>query len=203
MKKLLTLLLALALLPCGALAEFNNDALRQLEGCIIMQHPGALDVLVCPMNQPYRGEMEDAWLDVSIDFVQKVDLDMTLVRVAVGIEVFDNVYADTIAFTLGGKCYAFSVEADVFEYDAVYQEDYYICLTDASLPFLKALAQQKKDDPIPVHFISLEETVASGVVVIPGEEAAWIYDTFIDLGGKTQNLKGINDLWPCRITNTK
>lgn len=203
MKKLLTMLLTLALLPLPAVAEFNNAALRQLEDCIIMQHPGALDVLVCPMNQPFRGEMEDAWLEVSVDFVEKVDLDMTLVRVAVGIEVFDNVYADTISFTVGGKCYAFAVEAEVFEYDAVYQEDYYICLTDASLPFLKALAQQKRDDPIPVSFISREETLASGVVVIPGEEAAWIYDTFIDLGGKSQNLKGIDDLWPCAITKVK
>ena len=173
MKKLLILLLTLALLPLGASAEFNNEALHQLEDCIIMMQPGTWDVLVCPVNQPYQGEMEDAWLDVSVDFVEKADLDMTLVRVAVAVDVFDNLYADTIAFTVGGKCYAFAVEAEVFEYDAVYQEDYAICLTDASLPFLKALAQQKKDDPIAVEFISMEETVASGRVVIPGEEAAW------------------------------
>ncbi len=202
MKKLLSLLLAL-LLPLGALAEFNNAALEQMEDCIIMMQPGSRDVLVCPVNQPFRGEMDDAWLDVSVDFIQKVDLDMTLVRVAVGIEVFDNVYADTITFTVDGKRYAFAVEADVFEYDAVYQEDYYICLTDASLPFLKALARQKKDNPIPVTFISGGETVATGTVIIPGADAAWIYDLFIDLGGRTQDLKSIDDRWPCTITTVK
>ena len=203
MKKLLTLLLILTLLPAGALAEFNNTALRQLEDCIVMTQPGTWDVLVCPVNQPYQGEMEDAWLQVSVDFAEKADVGMTLVRVAVGVEVFDNIYADAIAFTVGGKRYAFSVEADVFEYDAVYQESYYIYLTDASLPFLKALAQQKKDNPIPIEFVSMDEVVATGAVVIPGDDAAWIYDTFIDLGGKSQDLKYLNDRWPCTITSVK
>lgn len=202
MKKLMALLLAL-LMPLTALAEFNNEELQRTENCIVMNQPGTWDVLVCPMNQPYKGEMADGWLDVSVDFIRKVDLDMTLIRVAVAIEVFDNVYADTIALTVDGKRYAFSVQAEVFEYDGVYQEDYFICLTDASLPFLKAVAQQKKDEPIPVEFISLEETVTTGSVILPGEEVAWIYDLFIDLGGKSQDLKSVDDLWPCRITKVK
>lgn len=204
MKKMMAALLALVLmLPVMALAEFNNEQLRQQEDFIMMTQPGSWDLLHCPMNQPFRGEMEDAWLDVSVDFVEKGELGVTLIRVAVGIEVFDNVYADTITFTVGGKCYAFAVEADVFEYDGVYQEDYYICLTDASLPFLKAIAQQKKDEPIPLAFISMEETVATGCVIIPGGDAAMIYDLFIDLGGKTQDLKALDEIWPCTITKVK
>lgn len=204
MKKLIAALLALVLaLPAAALAEFNNEELERTENCIIMMQPGTWDLLVCPVNQPFKGEMADGWLDVSVDFVEKVDLDMTLIRVAVGIEVFDNVYADTITFTVGGKCYAFAVQAEVFEYDGVYQEDYYICLTDASLPFLKAIAQQKKDEPIPLAFISGGETVMTGSVVIPGEDAAWIYDLFIDLGGKSQDLKSVDEMWPCTITKVK
>ena len=207
MKRVMAALLALMLLlPVLAQAEFNNAELERLEGCMVLLHPGTLDTLdtlVCPLNQPFEGEMEDAWLEVSVDFVEKTELDMTLIRVAVGIEVFDNVYADAVAFTVGGKRYAFSAQADVFEYDGVYQEDYYICLTDASLDFLKALAQQKKDDPIPVEFISLDEVVTTGTVVIPGDDAAWIYDTFVNLGGKTQPLKEIDDMWPCTITKVK
>ena len=205
MRKLLTLLMSLLLLllPVAALGEFNNAELERTENCIIMMQPGSRDMLVCPMNQPFAGELADGWLNVSVDFIEKMDVDMTLIRVAVGIEVYDNVYADTITFTVGGKCYAFAVEAEVFEYDAVFQEDYYICLTDESLAFLKALAQQKKDDPIPMAFLSGGETVMTGSVVIPGAEAAWIYDLFIDLGGKSQDLKGIVDRWPCVITKEK
>ena len=203
MKKLIAAFFVALLLPVFALAEFNNAELQRTENCIVMMQPGSWDVLVCPMNQPYQGELADGWLDVSVDYIQKVDLDMTLIRVAVAVEVYDNLYADTIAFTVGDKRYAFSVQAEVFEYDGVYQEDYFICLTDASLPFLKAVAQQKKDEPIPVEFISLEETVTTGSVILPGEEVAWIYDLFIDLGGKSQDLKSVDDLWPCRITKVK
>lgn len=203
MKKLITMLLAMLLCVPTALAEFDTAGLRQQEDFIVMMAPGSWDTLYCPVNQPYQGEMEDAWLDMSIDFVEKADTDMTLIRVAVRVEVFDNLYADTISFTVGGKTYAFAVTADVFEYDGVYQETYVTCLTDESLPFLKALAQQKKDDPIPLTFISCEETIASGRIVIPGEEAARLYDLFIDLDGKTQDLKGIVDEYPCVITKVK
>ena len=204
MKRVMAALLALMLLlPVLARAEFNNAELERLEGCMVLLHPGTLDTLVCPLNQPFEGEMEDAWLEVSVDFVEKIELDMTLIRVAVGIEVFDNVYADAIAFTVGGKRYAFSAQADVFEYDGVYQEDYYICLTDASLDFLKALAQQKKDDPIRVELLSEGNVVFSGQVIIPGEEAAAIYDRWIDLGGKQQSLKPLEELWPCKVEKQK
>ena len=200
-----SIMLALALMFCTlpALAEFDTAGLKQQEDFLIMMAPGSWDTLYCPMNQPYQGEMEDAWLDVSIDFVEKVDIDMTLIRVAVRVEVFDNLYADTIAFTVGGKRYAFAVTADVFEYDGVYQETYVTCLTDESLAFLKALAQQKKDDPITLEFISCEESVATGRIVIPGDEAARLYDLFIDLDGKTQNLKDIVEMYPCVITKVK
>lgn len=203
MRRLLTMLLALLLLPVAALAEFNTEALRLEEGFITMMRPGTWDMLYCPANQPYLGEMEDAWLDVSVDFVELADIDMTLVRVSVRVETYDNIYADTLVFTVGGKEYAFAVQADVFEYDAVYQETYDVCLTQESLAFLKALAQQKKDSPIPVALISGGETVMTGSVVIPGAEAARIYDLFIDLGGKSQDLKSVEELWPCTITKAK
>lgn len=203
MKKVAALLMALLLLPGVALADFDNAALRETENCIIMMQPGTWDTLICPINQPFRGEMDDGLLKVSVDYVEKADLGMTLIRLAVQIEVFDNVYADKIAITVGGKTYAFAVRAEVFEYDGVYQEDHYICLTDASLPFLKALAQQKKDEPIPVVFLREGEAVLEGRVVIPGEDAAQIYDRFINLGGKTQDLKSIIDLWPVEITKAK
>ena len=128
---------------------------------------------------------------------------MTLIRVDVLLMIYDMLCADAVTFTVGGKTYAFSVTADVFEYDGVYQEDYVICLTDASLPFLKTIAQQKKDDPIPVAFSCEGEVMLEAQVVIPGEDAARIYDLYIDLGGKTQALKEIDDLWPVEIRKVK
>lgn len=202
MKRLFVLLLTL-MLPLCVLADFDNEALRETENCIMMMQPGTWDTLVCPMNQPYRGEIEDGLLKVSVDYIEKADLNMTLIRLAVQLEVYDNVYADTVAFTVGGKTYAFGSQPELNEYDGIYMEDHYICLTDASLAFLKAVAQQKQDDPIPVLFLREGELVLEGRVVLPGEDAAWLYDRFIDLGGKTQDLKSINELWPCEITKAK
>ena len=82
-------------------------------------------------------------------------------------------------------------------------EDHTTYLTDASLPLLKAIAQQKTDAPIPVELLSLGEVVFSGLVVIPGEEAADLYDRFIDLGGKKQELKKLDEVWPCKVEKVK
>ena len=78
-------------------------------------------------------------------------------------------------------------------------EDYAVCLTDTYLPLMKIITQQKKDEPIAVEFLSLGETVFAGEVIIPGQEAAVLYDRFIDLGGKKQELKRLEATWPCTV----
>lgn len=203
MKKLLALLLALLMLPCAATAEFDRERLRETENCLVTVQPKTWDTIVSPANQPYMGELDDGTMLVCVDYIEKVNLDVTLVRVAVSLMIYDRTWADTVVFTVGGKEYAFSVEAEAYEYDGLCMEDYNICLTDAGLPFLKALAQQKQDDPIPVAFVSGGETRLTGRVVIPGEEAAWLYDYYIDLGGKTQGLKALDDMWPVTVTKVK
>jgi hypothetical protein len=50
-----------------------------------------------------------------------------------------------------------------------------------------------------VEFLSLGETVFAGEVIIPGQEAAQLYDRFIDLGGKKQELKRLDATWPCTV----
>lgn len=203
MKKLTALLLALTLLLPGlAQADFDTKALLTQEG-VIESMNAQLDTVYSLPNPFYMGEVDDGTLLVTLDYVHKNGLDMTLIRVDVLLMIYDMLCADAVTFTAGGKTYAFSVTADVFEYDGVYQEDYVICLTDASLPFLKAIAQQKKDDPIPVAFSCEGKVMLEAQVVIPGEDAARIYDLYIDLGGKTQALKEIDDLWPVEIRKVK
>lgn len=199
MKKLLALLMLLTLMPCAAMADFDTDTLLEQPGLTQSLDASWNTIYSLPMPF-YMGEVEDGELLVTLDYIHHAEVEMTLVRVDVLLMLEDMLRADTVTFTVGGKCYAFSVTAEVFEYDGIYQEDYAICLTDAGLPFLKALAQQKKDDPIPVEFLVEDEVRLSGVVVIPGDDAAEIYDLYIDLGGKTQELKSINDLWPVKIT---
>lgn len=201
MKKLIALLLAL-MLPCAALA-FDNETLRSTAGCDVIEDFMTGEIIVCPVNQPYMGEMEDGMLMVWVDYIEKLNPEVTLLRLAVSVMIYDPMWADTVTLTVGGKAYAFAVEADQYEYDGIYTEDYITCLTDASLPFLKAVAQQKQDDPVTVSFSCGGEVVLTGQVIIPGEEAAQLYDRFVDLGGKQQELKSLDDMWPCEVTKVK
>lgn len=199
MKRLMSLLLVLMLLPAAAMAEFDLEALKGTPDCTVFEDPGTVDLVVQPVNQPYAGELEDGGLDVYVDYLYDVTADVVFLRVLVSIMVFDSVYADQVVFTVDGKTYAFQTACEQFEYDGTFMEDYYIRLTDEGMKFLKAVAQRKKDDPIPVTFIRLDEVVLEGVVVIPGADAARLYDRYIDLGGKTQNLTYWQEDWPCVI----
>lgn len=202
MKKFLAMLLCLLLTAACAESPFDVEALRQTENMNIFTPYGSVDTVVRPMNQPYFGQVDapyDGGLIAYVDYITLVDADVTLLRLVVSIEAFDPISADQMRITVGKKTYTFDVTYEQSEYDGLYMEDYAVCLTDASLPLMKAIAQQKKDEPIQVEFLSLGETVFAGMVIIPGAEAAQLYDRYIDLGGKKQELKRLDATWPCTV----
>lgn len=208
MKKIAALLLLLTLCLPTALAEsaFDTAALQQAENMTVFTPYGTFDTVVRPVNQPYIGQADmpvDGGLIAYVDYITLIDQNVTLLRLLVCIEAFEPITADQLRLTVGGKTYTFDVTHEQAEYDGLYLEDYAACLTDASLPLLKAIAQQKTDQPIPVELISLGEAAFSGQVIIPGEEAATLYDRYIDLGGKKQNLKALDEVWPCKIEKSK
>ncbi len=202
MKKFLALILCLMMPPACAESAFDVAGLRRTENMNVFNPYGSVDTVVRPMNQPYIGQVDatyDGGLIAYVDYITLVDADATLLRLVVCIESFDPVTADQMRLTVGKKTYTFDVTYEQSEYDGLYMEDYTVCLTDASLPLMKAIAQQKNDAPIPVEFLCLGEKVFAGVVIIPGQEAAVMYDRYIDLGGKKQELKRLDATWPCTV----
>ena len=202
MKKFLAMLLCLLLTTALAESAFDVTTLRQLDDMTVFTSYSRVDTVVRPLNQPYIGQVDapyDGGLIAYVDYITLVDANATLLRLVVSIEAFDPICADQMRLTVGKKTYTFDVDYQQSEYDGLYMEDYEVCLTDASLPMMKAIAQQKKDAPIPVEFFSMGEKVFAGVVIIPGQEAAVLYDRFIDLGGKKQELKRLNATWPCTV----
>ena len=202
MKKFLALLLCLLMSTAVADSAFDVNELRRTENMNIFTPYGSVDTVVRPLNQPYIGQVDapyDGGLIAYADYITLVDADVTLLRLVVSIEAFEPITADQMRLTVGKKTYTFDVTYEQAEYDGLYMEDYTVCLTDASLPLMKAIAQQKKDDPIRVEFLSLGETVFAGVVIIPGQEAAVLYDRYINLGGKKQELKRLDATWPCVV----
>lgn len=204
MRKWLCMLLCCLLLPAAAFAEseFDDEALRNMENYTVFGEPLTPNTVFRPVNQPYQGQVDEpyeGWLVAYMDFVSMPDYGATLPRLLVSIETFEPIGADAMRLTVGGKTYTFAVTGERSEYDDVYMEDYAVCLSAASLPMMKVIAQQKKDQPIQVDFLVQEEVVFVGQVVLPGQEVADMYDAFIDLGGKRQDLKRFDEIWPCEI----
>ena len=207
MKKLPAFLIALLLMTSAALAEFDLAPLKSDPDLSVFTQPGTVNTVYRPLNQPFIGQVDEAFegeMVVYADYISLVDEGVTLLRLMVSTVAYDlPLNADQLRMTVGGKRYTITVHHEESEYDGLYMEDYSACLTDASLPLLKAIAQQKNDAPIPVELLSLGDVVFSGLVVIPGEEAAGLYDRFIDLGGKKQELRKLDALWPCEVEKVK
>ena len=207
MKRFMAFLLALLLAAPAALAEFDTAPLKDDPALYSYTLPGTVNTAYRPVNQPYIGQVDEGFdgdLVVYVDYLTLVDEGATLLRLTVSTTVFDYpLNAQEFRLTVGGKRYTITAGHEESEYDGLYMEDYSACLTDASLPLLKAIAQQKQDAPIPVELLSLGDVVFSGLVIIPGEEAAELYDRFVDLGGKKQALKQLDELWPCKVEKIK
>ncbi len=205
--KFLAALLCLLLAFSPALAEFDAAPLREDPDLIPMPQFGTANTAYRPSHQPYIGQVDEPFegdLVAFVDYITLADEGVTLLRLSLSTMVFGHaLYADEMRLTVGGRQYTFAVSAAVDEYDGLYMEDYAVCLTDASLPLLAAIARQKTDEPIPVALFSLGEAVLTGLVVIPGADAAELYDRFVDLGGKKQGLKALDERWPCTVENVK
>lgn len=206
MKKLLVLLLIL-FLASPALAEMDLTPLKTDPDWYAFPQGATLNTVYRAVNQPYIGQVDDAFdgdLVAYVDFITLVDRDVTLLRLMASTEMFGlPLGADQLRLTVAGKRYAFSVSREESEYDGLYMEDYTTCLVGEGLTMLKAIAQQKKDHPIAVELLAEGSVVFTGQVIIPGEEAAAIYDRFIDMGGKKQSLKALEEQFPCKVEKTK
>ncbi len=206
MKKLLALLLIL-FLASPALAEMDLTPLKTDPDWYAFPQGATLNTVYRAVNQPYIGQVDDAFdgdLVAYVDFITLVDQDVTLLRLMASTEMFGlPLGADQLRLTVAGKRYAFSVSREESEYDGLYMEDYTTCLVGEGLTMLKAIAQQKKDHPIAVELLAEGSVVFTGQVIIPGEEAAAIYDRFIDMGGKKQSLKALEEQFPCKVEKIK
>ena len=207
MKRVLVFVLMMMLLLSSALAEFNTDALKNDADLYSFTQFGTVNTVYRAVNQPYIGQADEAYdggLVAYVDFVTMPDLEATLLRLMISTEVFDlPLGAQEVRLTVGGKRYTLPVSREEAEYDGLYMEDFTVCLVGEGLNMLKAIAQQKQDAPIPVELLSFGDVVFSGLVIIPGEEAASLYDRFVDLGGKTQSLKQLEESFPCKVEKAK
>lgn len=203
MKRLAWMMIFLLLACAPALAEgFDQAALEQTENCDVYMDINHVDTIVRPRSQPYEGavNLEDASLEVYLDYICMPSEDTTFLRLTLSLTSYEFVGANELGITVGGKEYVFNVFPETYEYDMTYYEDYIVCMTDQSLPMIKAMARSKSDT-FPVRLAGAEEI--TGAITLPLDEVAEIYDTYIDLGGLQQHLDACRDLWPMMIDEEK
>lgn len=205
MKKQLTALMAalLMLLQGTALAEFDLTELLSTPDTYTFVDEVTQDLVVRATNQPFIGASEGGELIAYLDYVQLVQDGQVLLRLTVSTAMDSRFAAETLSVQVDRKAYEFAVFPAMTEYDRTYYADYTVCFTLKSLPMLKAIAQRKADDPLTVTLTDPDGITVTGQVVIPGQTAADMYDRFIDLGGKKQELAAYEDLWPVIITGVK
>lgn len=204
MKRLIALCLMVGMLLTQALAEentFDNAALEETENCAVYLSDNGVDTVVRPLNQPYMGtvEMEGAELIAYLDYVEMPGEDVTVLRLLLALTVPERLAANEVTVTVGKKDYVFSVMPMISEYDTTYYEDYALCMTDESLPMIKAMARAK-DDSFLVRFAGDASLV--GMITLPNADVAAIYDRYIDLGGERQGLEWLREQYPVHTADS-
>lgn len=198
MKRIMCLLAALLLCVPALAEEFDQAALEQMDTYDVMMDFQQVNTIVRPQDQPYAGtmDMEDAEVAVFLDFIRMPDEDTTFIRLMVCLTSYEFIGANELTITVGGKDYVFEVFPEIAEYDLTYFEDYTVCMTDESLPMIKAMARSRSDT-FPIRLAGAESY--TGTITLPLDTVAEMYDTYIDLGGAQQNLASCRDLWPVMI----
>lgn len=199
MKRLMGLLACLLVLFGAALAEdFDQAGLENMENCDVYLEVNGVDTVVRPKDQPYPGEteLEDSELSVFLDFVQMPNEDATFMRLTLSLMSYEFVAANEMTIVVGGKNYVFSVFPEVSEYDMTYFEDYITCMTDESLPMIKAMARSKTDT-FAIKLAGAGEV--NGSITLDLDAVAELYDAYVDLGGAAQDLEQFRALWPVMI----
>ena len=200
MKRAILLALCMVLLAAAALAEgFDQAALEQLEGWMVFQDAYGVNTIVRPEGQPYLGsmDMDSATLETYLDYIQIPDEDATFIRLMVCLTSWEFTGTRQLTITVGEKDYVFRVTPEVWEYDLTYFEDYTLCMTDESLPMIKAMARSKTDT-FPIELMG-EYGAWTGSITLPQDKVAEIYDTYINLGGLRQDLSFCRETWPVMI----
>lgn len=204
MKRLIALCLMVGMLLTQAWAEenaFDNAVLEETENCYVYLSDNGVDTVVRPLNQPYMGtvEMEGAELIAYLDYVEMPNEDVTVLRLLLALTVPEHLAASEVTVTVGKKDYIFSVKPMITEYDTTYYEDYALCMTDESLPMIKAMARAKGDS-FSVRFSG--DVSLTGTITLPNADVADIYDRYIDLGGERQGLEWLREQYPIRTADS-
>lgn len=193
MKRWACLILSLLFLFSCALAHtVDMDILT--EGLDHHEWPdlNGVDTMYRPVSQPWEGETENGTLFVYLDYVDSVNDDMLFMRLTLNLETYEKLVSPHVIFTVGDKEWVMTAVVRIDEYDGTFYEDYMIYFTDETDDLIKAIicegghATVDIDGEIPYH----------GILSLPPEELADLYDRYVNAGGFRQRFDIYHSQWP-------
>lgn len=196
-----TALLLALMLPLSALAEADGMALRRTENCMVYTAANGVDTVIRPLDQPFMGEtaLEDGELIAYLDYIDLPNEGAVFLRLTFSLLTPEMLGADTLRVTVGKTDYVFPVTPEISEYDAVYYEDYAVCLTEASLPMVDAIIRQK-GAPVGVSLEQEGREPVTGEMTFPAEQVQAVLDRYEEVGGLKQELGRFDTVWPVEIS---
>lgn len=199
-KRVLMLALTLCLVCCAAAAEaFDSLALERTPDCLVYQEAPGINTVVRPVEQPFDCTVDRPGdeLVCCLDFIEMPNENAVFLRLTLSLMTRSPLNASEMTVVVDGKRYVFSVTAAASEYDQLFFEDYAVCITDESMPLVKAVARSRRD--------GFEATLhgdvdVACVISLPPESVKGIYDLYAGLGGLEQDLSPFRERWPVTIT---
>ena len=189
----------LLMLSVSAAADVDAAMIESMEDASVFLDDNGIDTVIRPNGQPYFGKIdrENVQLCTYLDFVEMPDMEDTVfIRLTLALETWETINADRVGIRVGKENYIFEVSPRTSEYDLIYYEDYTLCMTDKSLPMLKAMASGKTDT---WDIVFYSEDTITGTLQIDRTAVKKLYNRYIDARGNKQNLESFRDIWPCIV----
>lgn len=192
-RQMIAILLALVLTVPAALAH-DVDIAILTEGIehYCLPDDNKVDTIYRPIGQQWHAENDTGEGRFFLDYLEIPNEDAVLLRITVAMEMVDYCSLPELILEIGGNRWVFGCELRINEYDGYYYEDFYICLTDESLPVLRDMisaggaVQVRVDTETP--FV-LDFTIDPAFI-------ADMHDRYVNAGGTRQNLTQFQQLWP-------
>lgn len=202
MRKLLTLLLLLFLpLTAGGETVFDTERLLAVENLNIYVDDNGTDTVYRFPDAPLPAVCDGAEVEVFalLDFIELAQEGVTAPRLTLSCTSMSPLNAQALRLDFAGKRWRFPVLPATYEYDAVYYEDYGVCLGSQALPLLRAMARAG-DAEIPFALEAEGEPCLTGVLTLTKEHPlASRYQLFLDCRGDKQPLDTLSRRWPVEI----
>ena len=190
MKQFLCILMVLTVLAFSCAFAENGEGLFQIEvldedeSIFSYIDDNHIDTVYRPDGQPFEGTASEGIVLAYIDYVELPNADVVALRLAIGIETYEELYGTELVLRAGDTELTLAVDPYITEYDMICQEDYTVYLVGDTAALVDALLKNNGE----LDFIIRGDREITGSIDIPVESLQAIWDNYVALGGLEQDF---------------